>query len=487
MEKILIWAVHPQRFLDHVLFAKELDNIDERDIQIFFFIGNNVRRVYPELISELKFRIINAPLKEDNQPLISQRDNQKTGFVRQIAHWFTSQKTRIKIASVYGKLKKTRFYDSYWFDQEKKQLKMLRRKYNSINPLFDNNDFDLVFVGGDRHVTLGYEPAILKICEERGIPTVIPYLVYPAEEEGLTQSSKNKHIDNRWFVSRYIVESQEKFKNLSSKSKYFYPHTLSNALDKFGTLSKYPWYMGFGKSTILCLPNQAMVDKYISKGIPENKIKLLGDISYDTLYNQYAEREKLKAKIKVNYNLDFSKQCVLVALPQLAEHNILSWDEHWIEIDFLLKTLKGLNLNILVSLHPKMDRNKYIFIEDEYNCNILNERLVEVLPVADLFLATFSSTVLWSVLCGIKTIVVDFYNFNYTMYDFLETVNKVNQKSKLKKVLVNYLSKDIDFTSDWRKLSRDEVFDGKTMERYVNLIEEISGKKINEIHNEAHK
>jgi hypothetical protein len=481
MKKILIWAVQPQRFLDQVRFADKLDEIGNGKIQIVFFIANNVFQSYPDLISELKYRILNDTLLEKKNNSKAYKYIKLTSFIYLVINVLRSIK-RKKIWALVKKLKNIRLYDNFWERQEIKQLKMLQHKFDEINPLFDENEIDLVFIEGDRHITLGYEPAILRICKERGIPSVIPYLVYPSEEENLAWSSNNKHIKEKCYVSRYVIESQKRFKSIQSNGKYFYPHSLSNALYKFGTLTDNPWYMGSGKSTILCLPNQVMVEKYISKGISEKKIRLLGDISYDTLYEQYIERDCFKKGIFENYGLDYSKKCVLIALPQLAEHNILSWDVHWKEIDFLLETLKCLNISILVSLHPKMDRKKYSFIENKYDCHILDERLAEVLPVADLFVATFSSTVLWAVLCGIRTVVVDFYNLNYSMYDSLETVNIVNQKSMLRKALIHNLSEDTDFTSDWTKLSKDEVFDGKTIEKYLNLIEEITETK-----NETHK
>ena len=159
-----------------------------------------------------------------------------------------------------------------------------------------------------------------------------------------------------------------------------------------------------------------------------------------------------------------------MALPQLGEHNIFPWKKHWEEINFLMKNLKKLNQNILISLHPKMDRKDYEFIEEKYKIKILDERLADVLPIADLFVATFSSTVIWSILCGIKSVVVDFYGLNYTMFDFLTSIKKVDKKDNFETELKATLTGEIDFSKDWNSLSRNEVFDGKTIQRYIKLI-----------------
>lgn len=142
-----------------------------------------------------------------------------------------------------------------------------------------------------------------------------------------------------------------------------------------------------------------------------------------------------------------------------------------------MENLDRLNENILISLHPKMEKLKYKFLEEKYNSIIVEERLVNILPIADIFISTFSSTVLWSVLCGIKTIVIDFYNLEYKMYDFLTSIAKVNEKEKLYKVLELKLEEEVDFAQDWKELSREEVFDGLTIQRYAYLLKKLGRNK----------
>ena len=61
------------------------------------------------------------------------------------------------------------------------------------------------------------------------------------------------------------------------------------------------------------------------------------------------------------------------------------------------------------------------------------------------------------------------------MYDFLKSIRKVEEKEKFISTLENTLTENIDFSKDWEMLSKDRVFDGKTMQRYINLINENHG------------
>jgi hypothetical protein len=250
---------------------------------------------------------------------------------------------------------------------------------------------------------------------------------------------------------------------------YYRPFELM-ALKRFGVLSANPWVMGAGHSDIVCVDSRATGDRYLGYGVPEAKLRIVGDTAFDGLHQAYLARDGLRRSLIREYALDPEKKNIIVSLPNLAEHDLLPWDAHFREIDFLMAALKGTGGNILVSLHPKMDPSKYAYLEGEFGCRILTQRLAQALPAGDLFVATFSSTVVWAVLCGIRAVVVDFYGLDSDMFDFLKSVSIVTRRDDLSATLEQALLTAPDFSEDWRKLSREEVFDGRTLQRYLRLI-----------------
>ena len=62
------------------------------------------------------------------------------------------------------------------------------------------------------------------------------------------------------------------------------------------------------------------------------------------------------------YEID-SRQLTVLALPQMGEIGKLPWDQHWKEIRFLCEVFSEGSGSVLISLHPKMDSEKYSFIE----------------------------------------------------------------------------------------------------------------------------
>jgi len=462
MKNILIVSSQAQRFLDQIYLAQELKYKND-DLNIFFFVEDEVNNKYQNVINKLEFKIINTLDKQ------KYRINQKKSFKTQLKNIIPLQQKKILIEYI-NNFRNLKIFEKKLIKEEKYFLDDLEKKYDCISELVRKNKIEVILINGDRH--LGYEPIFLKISKKFNIPTIIPYLVYFAEEETLFKS-RNTKFRKSMMTSSYIKQSEKKFILHKREEVFYYSHTIANALEKFGIITKNPWFMGSGLSDIICLANENMKKYYVKNGVEKEKIRITGDVSYDKLYYKYMEKEDLKENIINKYKLCKDKQNIIISLPQLGEHNILPWKEHWKEINFLMDNIDSLKQNILVSLHPKMDKNKYLFLEDRYNCKILEERLVDILVVADIFVATFSSTVIWSVLCGIKTLVIDFYGLNYTIFDFLTSIIKVDNKKLLKHNLNNILASNIDFTQDWQSLSKNEVFDGKTIERYSNIIEDV--------------
>jgi hypothetical protein len=464
VKNILFVSTQPQRFLDQLQLAEKIS--DKKIVNIKFFISEEVFYKYTDIIKKIEFNIINTmPTK-----LEVKKDN---STIRSILKKIISP-SKIRFLRVYiDRLKTIKIFTKSFINQEKCFLDTLNYQHKAISKLILDNKIDALLINGDRH--LGYEPVFLKISKKLKIPSIIIYLVDYADEERIFLNDTNvKKIKPNFLTSRYISDSQLNLNYRVARGSYYYPHTIANALNKFGVITLNPYVMGSGFSNILCLNNEYYKNLYIKNGVPEEKIRVVGDASYDNLYRNYIKQDQVKIAMIEKYGLDHKKSIVIIALPQLAEHNILTWDEHWKEANFLLENCNKLNKNILISLHPKMNRDSYLFLEGKYNCKILEERLADTLVIADVFIATFSSTVIWSVLCGITTLLVDFYGLNYTMYDFLTSIKKLDDKSLFLDTLKNIFDKDVAFKEDWKKLSKDEVFDGNTAKRYLDLINEVT-------------
>ena len=469
MKNILLLATQPQRFLDQLSFVNQIKNKTD-EFKIFFFVGEKVYFKYSNIIDNLNFNIINIKDLSFNS-----FKKKKENFIKEKIKKKLNDKQKKKIKKIIYLFKNSKLFTKRFENQEIVFLNNLKKQYDKISKQVLNNKIDIILINGDRN--LGYDPIFLKISKEFSLPSIIVYLVDYADEERILKSEiQTNKIKPYFFVSQYVVKSQKNLNYKILQDKYYYTHPIANALSKFGVLTSNPFVMGCGHSDIICLNNDYNKDLYVSRGVAEKKIKVLGDGNYDLLFKQKFKKKEIQQNLRRKYKLD-EKKIIILALPQLGEHNLLSWKDHWNEINFLLKNTCHLDVNVLVSLHPKMEIRNYRFLEQKFKCNIIDEKLVDVLSAAEMFVAGYSSTIIWSILCGINTVILDFYGLNYKMFDYIKSVLKVKKKSDLQNILLKTLNSKINFNEDWKKLSKEKIFDGNTIDRYITLFKELTNVK----------
>ncbi len=354
------------------------------------------------------------------------------------------------------------------------QYLLWQNQYLFLEKLNEKFKAQIIITNGDRN--LGIEPAFLRLGKQKKIKIVVPYLVYSHEEAPLVLRMGNAYMQlfpRGPFLNNLIkVQYPNQFLRYKNDdlNYVFYAPSVFYALKKLGVLSSNPWYTGNGVSDYIVLDSEAAKLRYIENGVSSQKLSFLGDYAYDALFTIYSDRNSIKEKIAQKYQLDSSKPIWILALPQLAEHDLLDWPSHWKYQNDILTAVSQRKENILISLHPRMRKEQYEFLENDYQCKILEERLFDVLPIADCFLAGYSGTIRWAVLCGIQTIVVDFTMMKHKMFDDLESVKYALNNEELLILVQNIQRDNAVLKRDYKRLSGPEIFDGKTINRYIQLL-----------------
>lgn len=361
-----------------------------------------------------------------------------------------------------------------WYQQQlfdrliKARIEQCRKLILEINPC-------CLIVRGDRHLGEFWEGALLKVCGEKSIRRVVIPIAASGIEGLLYCRRKKKQL---------VVNGSSKLMNEFQKQIALDPKTgdyllykeayVLRALRKNGILFDNPWVIGGGYSDLVFVPGKSAFDRYVKIGCNPQKMVITGHGSNDQLYEIYKRRKILEKNCQKKYSLSPNKKNIIVALPQLAEHKFMSWEEHWEEIRFICTTMQELNANVLFSLHPRMDPQKYQFLVEEYGIPILKERLIEVLPIADIYVCTFSSTLEWALLCGIPTVIIDFYSFGYTSYDDVESLKIINNKSDFLTEINLLLSDSLTYKKIQEMAKRDSprfgILDGNCRKRIMEHI-----------------
>ncbi|EPY00517.1 hypothetical protein K678_15736 [Magnetospirillum fulvum MGU-K5] len=157
-----------------------------------------------------------------------------------------------------------------------------------------------------------------------------------------------------------------------------------------------------------------------------------------------------------------------------------SWDEHIANTRALFAAMSDTGAEVLLSLHPKSRPETYRDEADIVGAHILVEPLRDVLPLADIFVSTYSSTVRWAAMLGIATIIADFTGLNYRMYDHLTSLSVVRDQADLKKVLTSLVRDDTSRGAVAAALREDAsligVLDGQACRRIYAIALSLCGQ-----------
>lgn len=322
----------------------------------------------------------------------------------------------------------------------------------------------------------GFESAMLWAAQKNGIRVVLPYISSFAIEGALVYRRGANGRPIKGFgalrpLSVYRLVTYVRFRAQVYDGLFYQPPSMLNAQRKTSVASHFPWVSGHGASDIVCADSKHTADIFRSYGIADEKIRIVGGFSHDTLFKSYRDRSEIRNRLYRDLEFDSTKKLIAVAVPQYGEQGFLSSDRHWVETIRLVDLVSQSGQNVILALHPRHDRREYAFLAEKFDVRIAAEPLEKYLPACDLFLASYSSTLVWAVLCEVPSINFDFVGLNFGLYDYLNSVQNVKDISALLPAIGKTLRSEIvDFAEDHRELSRNEVFDGNTVARYESLV-----------------
>lgn len=320
----------------------------------------------------------------------------------------------------------------------------------------------------------------IAFAKKNKIPIILPYIYLSGYYVSpMYHRAKYWEKSNLCLYQNYIFKKFENYGVQKYKEHfYFSAFVLSAQYSYHKIISKNPYFTGCGTCDIVVLDSNLTKEYYSKvKEFDMSKARILGDVTHDNLYEAYKNKDQIKAKFKEKYNLDNRKIVVFAAI-QLFEHGMTkTLQESLDENEFIIENILKNDVQLIISLHPFMKKQDYVCLQEKFDCIIADESLMEFLPIADIFIHAGSSTAIWALLCGIKTLNLWFWgNEGKELFSKYETMRDIYDKNLLSQTIYNLMQTDIDFSPDWKKLSRNEVFDGNTKQRYLELFKDLASK-----------
>lgn len=353
---------------------------------------------------------------------------------------------------------------------------ILKGKYIKCQAILSDYEPSSVVFRGDRHLGSGWEPAMLRACKDRGIARVVINWAYPSFPEHFLSKRSNIpecNADNypdikNTFSNQYLHDP------VTGKNILYRPGYEIKALEKQKMLSKNPWVMGGGESSLLLIDGELNKKRYLQCGVDKHKIQITGTATHDKLYTSFAERNNNSEKIFKKYNLEPGQKLVVFSPSPLFEEKVITWNEAEKLFSKLCKQFSTVQANVLLSLHPRMSLKRYRPIIDRYHIARSEEPLFHILPSADVFSSSFSSTVQWAVLCGVPTVVFDISREVVPIFSDIDGIDVVKDVDVISCKINEILGSEIALKERKLKLSSQAPtiapFDGKCTERIVQAL-----------------
>ncbi len=344
-----------------------------------------------------------------------------------------------------------------------------------------NPDVRLVLVAGDRNV--GPETALIAEANSRKIPSmIVPFAM------SFPEASAEPRLRRGSFEKKYGVRTLPRtllrllFPSWVFVHKghpmFFHPPYTALAAWVLGMYPRHPWLIGGGSAALMAVESEAMRSLLLEQGMDAAKMTVTGKPSLDAIAKELSSVSVSETRARLG--IPENAKVVLCAVPQLAEHDILSWEQHREEMEFLFQTLAATGQHVLLSLHPKSDRAWYQPLADAAGAQIATERIYDLLPACDVLVATYSSTVAPAIALCKPAVVVDFYDLQYPLYASAPGVTVLRDKTQFLPYLLRLLD-DAAFYASAVQAQREHgkewaLLDGGNTRRVLEVAETLMAK-----------
>lgn len=338
----------------------------------------------------------------------------------------------------------------------------------------------LLILAGDN---VGYDTGLfIKECRINKIPSIIipAWMAGPLEAFNAYRFSPKHKAGNLLNKLAACIWPQLLFTyDACTIVRWPAPEVL--AMKFFGVFPPKPWALNSGSADKIFSESEAMSQYMIKEGIRSDQIKNTGSIAGDHLSIALKLQKQNRDIVYKTLGFVDDKPMLLCALPpnQLAGYGradceFKSYDDllgAWIQELSSCSTH-----NIVLSLHPsqKIDYIKDFELE---NVKISADKIFNLIPLCDIFVASISATIQWAIACGKPVLNYDVYLYRYTDYLDAKGVLHVESFSEFSKLLKK-LTRDLEFCESIRiQQSQDSsywgILDGRSGARIADAIKNL--------------
>jgi len=305
---------------------------------------------------------------------------------------------------------------------------------------------------------------------------VISYASITPHEAAIAYWSNNEYAVRR-IEDRFVQWLMPKWCYVYNKKAMLrLPSARVLAMESLNLAPKRPWVVNTGKMDGVLVESQFMRKRFVSQGVDPAAIRVTGAMPLDKISHSVIGVANHRKKRLEDLGCDENRKTIVCAIPPNQYPHVPA-NGHPTYKDLIGDYIAGLkkaanNFNIILSLHPSLNIKDIEGIELK-PALIHHGSVMEILPMADLYVATVSTTIKWALACGIPVVNYDCYNYDYVDFSDLKQVMECNTSDEFNKIMMSFTKSD--FLQEKTKIAQDcarhfGVLDGKSIERVIEVI-----------------
>ena len=372
--------------------------------------------------------------------------------------------------------------------------------------------FDPVLVVSGQDYPLSIVTIAASVAEKNGVKTVIvPFSMTPTTKE-IAESFAELGINQirnpflRKLLQVLVPNWVHRY-----RGRYYSRLSLTEIVgsELYKLSPPQPWTPNSGRGIIM-VPSRQSMDYCLAAGIPAQQLRLTGPLWSDELLSRQqtlpARREKLIRDIRLarNYWLanrarewaGYDKIDTEAVVQDDKRLVVFSWPPNqWPRRATGFQTYEAFNLalvemlagimhsryaNVAISLHPTLVGTEFADTIRGAGLYITDADLIDVIDCADIFSATVSSTLFWSLQLGIPSINLDAYRYGYREFKAAGMLEAGNIR-QLRDQLMTLISSREAYDAVARTMddARDywTISDGSSRDRILTEIDGLMGTR----------
>lgn len=402
MKKIFMFAGSSNCFHVWAELANQINSIADEDIEYYVLCdgGADYNKYMPfDIIKGINMQHIDLVPPKDLSGFYSEsRGNSETEG--------ESLKKKIK------RILRTKLNFLYIGLQALVRIRSINGQKKHIREILKQHNPDIfLFVDGIRP---GFELAAVSVAREMGILSVYcPFGCFPSPDEVISLGIRFPRVTDwqkKTFWFKYIKKHYPSNVGYSGDVvllRYEIPDIVAMIATK--TIPYSPWYPGGNDFAFVGIAERQAYEGAMSHFDEEHKSKivLMRSIERSGVLKAYTDKERDIERIREEYGFG-TGSLAIIAAEAIAEASFSVGYEETIKIyQGMVEALRKEYDYVLVSLHPRMPRERYEILEKTNGCKIANERLYKIISLGEgvvVFVPKFAPILLVE---GIPVSVVD--------------------------------------------------------------------------------